>query len=238
MCLLYVSFVYVLIVLFHDILMLSSYITNCRQLCNHMLISSLPTILPCFAIIPECIQVATTTDNVDTLTSASTSGATVSFDSKKWKSENPTKKTHYFYQIVCKNETIKDAYIAYTSLSIVRAMKTFKSQYYSTNNNTSYLLLFDNIREHGGWDSWYAVPVETYDSVNKREARTIKRKMIENTPNNINVKKRPIVSQEEQAALILLWFEDNKDQLAIYYKRWREDNRELLDKEEGVSLSS
>jgi hypothetical protein len=72
------------------------------------------------------------------------------------------------YKIYCKDETITDLYVGYTTNFHVRKYQHKNSCNNSKNNN---IKIYKTIRENGGWDNWNMVEIAKYNCKNSTEAR-------------------------------------------------------------------
>ena len=122
-----------------------------------------------------------------------------------------------FYQILCRDITIKDCYVGHTT-----DFKRRKSEHKTTCNNQKSknynIYLYRFIRDNGGWDNFDMILIETRECADSLDARKIERGHIEELNSALN---RVIPSRTNTE-----WREENKEQLAINNKQWREENKE------------
>ena len=71
------------------------------------------------------------------------------------------------YKIICKDKSINDVYVGYTTNFIKR-----KYQHkVSCNNLNNNLNIYSTIRENGGWNNWEMVEIACYNCKNSEEAK-------------------------------------------------------------------
>ncbi|MCR9103631.1 MAG: GIY-YIG nuclease family protein [bacterium] len=148
-------------------------------------------------------------------------------------------KTH-IYKIVCKDLNIKDCYVGHTTDFIKR-----KSQHKNTSLNPKYKyhhsLVYQFIRENGGWENFDMVLIKTETCENSLEAKQRERHFIEQLHTTLNTVKRPYATQEENLEKRKQWNEqhveecrerarthyyDNRDKKLLQVKTYNEEHKE------------
>ena len=78
-------------------------------------------------------------------------------------------------------------------------------------------MLYQFIRENGGWDSWEMINIETRSCKDSLEAKAIERQFAEQLNATLNTI-RPTSSKEEQDQLKKKWYEENKEEILAKQK--------------------
>ena len=86
------------------------------------------------------------------------------------------------YKIICKDKSITDLYIGHTTNFIQRKYSHKQSSASKLANNK----LYNVIREHGGWDNWEMLTIETFNCKNKLEALTKEQEYYEKLQATLN----------------------------------------------------
>jgi hypothetical protein len=123
------------------------------------------------------------------------------------------------YKIYCKDENITDCYVGST-IDFDRRKRNHK---HKCNNNKSKeynFPVYRFIRDNGGFDNWKFEVLENYPCGNKESLLFKECFWIEklNTTLNSHFPRR---SKKE-------WYEDNKNELLEYFKKYRENNIEKI----------
>ena len=123
------------------------------------------------------------------------------------------------YKITCNDPTVIDIYVGHTVKFTNRKQN---HKYYCNNNKSPHhnLLIYQTIRENGGWDNWTMVEVEKFPCENKTKAIVRERywyKQLNGTMNS-NVPSRTLKEYRQ----------DNKDKIAEYNTQYYQDNKEQL----------
>ena len=98
----------------------------------------------------------------------------------------------YFYKIVCKNPDIKDCYVGHTTNFSNR--KDFHRCMCGKENK---IVLYDCMKENGGWLNWDMILIEKRTCENYLEARMIEREYIDKLTANLNQVK-PYITDDER----------------------------------------
>jgi predicted GIY-YIG superfamily endonuclease len=122
-----------------------------------------------------------------------------------------------FYQIVCRDTTIKDCYVGHTT-DFNRRKSDHKSACNNQNSRNHNICLYKFIRDNGGWDNFDMILIETRECANSLDARKIERGHIEEYNSTLNVYIPSRTFKE--------WQQENKEMLAINNKEYREINQE------------
>jgi hypothetical protein len=125
----------------------------------------------------------------------------------------------HFYRIVCKDTSIKEEYIGHTTN--VRLRKA--SHKYCCNNQNDRrrnLRVYQFIREHGGWDNWDMVLIETKSFENILQVYTHERYLIESRKSSLNYNIPNHTDQE--------YYEKNKDKILNKREKYRNNNKEQI----------
>ena len=123
------------------------------------------------------------------------------------------------YKIVCNDLSVTDFYIGHTT-EFRRRRYDHKSNCNNEKSKQFNLPIYKFIREHGGWFSWVMIQIEQYECKNVNEARARERYHIELL--------KPALNSRTPNRTIKEWFNDNKEQLAEYIKKYYEQNKEII----------
>jgi hypothetical protein len=123
------------------------------------------------------------------------------------------------YKIVCNDLSIPYTYVGHTTNFIKRKHKHKYSCITQTNQHYNYLL-YQTIRENGGWNNWSMIEIEKYPCNDKNEALARERYWIESLKSTLN-KVIPTRTYQE-------WREENKEHIAEYKKGHNEANKEHI----------
>lgn len=126
------------------------------------------------------------------------------------------------YQLVCKDENVKGAFVEYTSMKVQNAMKIHKLVYHNRDHKSYDNPLYKQIRANGGWENWHYLILEICPFIDKEHVLTKKREWIQNTSNAMNERK-PITSYEQDTINHKKNKDDRRDRSVIY----RKDNTDL-----------
>lgn len=85
------------------------------------------------------------------------------------------------YKIVCKDLNINYVYVGHTT-----SFSNRKREHKSRCNNNYTFLVYNSIRENGGWDNWDMIEIEKYPCNDSNEARCRERYWYEILGANIN----------------------------------------------------
>ena len=108
----------------------------------------------------------------------------------------------HFHKIVCKGLSIKDCYVGHTT-NFKNRKNAHKTSHYNSSgkvyngkSNNEYLYRF--IADHGGWENWDMVLIETLTCENVLYAKKKEREHIETLHATLN-ESRPCINQQEKA---------------------------------------
>ena len=100
-----------------------------------------------------------------------------------------------------------------------------KSQHKRRCNNSMDLLVYNTIREHGGWECCTMVPVREVEVETKLQAHIVEEeeRVKYNAQMNTN---RAYITEEERIAYRRDWHKANPESAIISFKKWIEANKE------------
>ena len=101
-----------------------------------------------------------------------------------------------FYKIVCKDPDITDCYVGMTT-NFTNRRCHHRNCYENEQDKEHNLLVYKFIREHGGWNNFDMVLIESQSFDNSLEAKQHQRKLIEELHAKLN-QTTPYRSQEEK----------------------------------------
>lgn len=141
-----------------------------------------------------------------------------------------------FYRFVCENPNIINTYVGSTS-NFEKRKQSHKSAY--NNTDTSSRLVYQTIKNNGGWNSWKMIEIETRLVKNKREAERIEQEYIEkfnadmNMIKAIEIRSIPEIGKQyyiENAEIIKTkqkqYYIENTEQCKQYAEEYRKKHRE------------
>jgi hypothetical protein len=131
------------------------------------------------------------------------------------------------YKLVCNDLEITDIYVGHTT-NFIKRKQNHKNR---CNNKNINLLVYEIIRNNGGFENWSMVMIEEINCNNILEALAKERYWIEILKANLN-KTIPTRTMKE-------WYETNKDNIKEYkeqnkdkikeqMKLWRENNKDKI----------
>jgi hypothetical protein len=136
-----------------------------------------------------------------------------------------------FYKIVCKDLQLTDCYVGHTTNFATRKAN---HKYYAKNENTKEhkLHLYQHIKNHGGWDNFDMILIETRSCMNRLEACKIEREHIEQLGAMLNCR-RPMISKEEKLeysrtyalANCKEYYRENREAILLQKKRYYENTK-------------
>jgi hypothetical protein len=135
------------------------------------------------------------------------------------------------YMICCKDPTITDVYVGHTT-SLSKRKCEHKSMCSNVNNNTTKrhnIYVYQFIREHGGWENWEIIVLETVSCVDGDDARKLERKWLEEKKATLN-KKRPIISKEEELLADRQYYQENEYTIVERHKIYYQENKDVINK--------
>lgn len=127
-------------------------------------------------------------------------------------------KTH-FYKIISDNLNIKDCYVGHTT-NFANRKSHHKKTCNNPNDKNYNISVYSFIREHGGWNAWRMILIETKQCDNKLEALKWERRYIEELNANLNIKIPTRTNKE--------YYEDNKETIRQWNKEYKENNKEKI----------
>ena len=124
----------------------------------------------------------------------------------------PNYNNSMIYKLCCKNTDIKEIYIGSTTNFRVRKNK-HKSNCYNIKDDRKYnLKVYQFIREHGGFENFDMILIETVNCNTKLELHKIERKYIEELKPILN-DRIPIISKKESLDYKKNYYFKNKKRL-------------------------
>ena len=99
------------------------------------------------------------------------------------------------YKIVCKDKTVKDCYVGYTKS--FHLIQTHHNTCCNNKNNKSYnRLLYNVIRDNGGWNNWFAYEIDSIECYYDYEARERERYWIDKINPTLNQIKPKVIAKK------------------------------------------
>ena len=128
----------------------------------------------------------------------------------------------WVYKLYCKDLAIKEIYVG-SSIDINARIRSHKNASHNPNNGDYNLKVYKFIRDNGGYDAWIYEILEECDVENKKDlVLNYERKYQLELDPQLNVRVEGRTDQE--------WRKDNKERNAILNKKYREENKDKLDK--------
>jgi hypothetical protein len=132
-----------------------------------------------------------------------------------------------YYEIVCKNENIKDCYVGKTT-NFKKRVRDHKSNCYNENRKKYNYKLYEYIRENGGINNWEFIEIEKGEYDNEESALK-ERELIEKFNATLN---NYIPTRKKKE-----WDKDNKKKIKEYQNEFRENNREILNEKRREKIT-
>jgi hypothetical protein len=99
----------------------------------------------------------------------------------------------YFYKIVCKDASIKDVYVGYTT-DFIRRKAKHKNNCINVASSCHNYYVYKFIRENRGWDNWEVLLIEKAKCYDKLDALSKERKYIQELGATLNTQHSSITS--------------------------------------------
>ncbi len=124
------------------------------------------------------------------------------------------------YKIVCKDLDVKDLYVGSTT-NFIRRRYTHKFNSINDNSTCGHYLVYDKIKQTGGWDNWQMIEIcKANDCTTVEELHKKERHYMELLGANLN-KFIPGRTVKE-------YFEDNKEKIKEQREKYEEENKEKI----------
>ncbi len=129
-----------------------------------------------------------------------------------------------FYQLVCKDVTVKECYVGHTTNEKNRRM-CHKGRCSDEKDSFYNLFVYKFIRDHGGWANWQLLVLETAAMKNKTEAALRERHWLVHYNATLNTQVPGQTQAEYRAANVEKikaetkeYYADNADKIKAYKK--------------------
>jgi len=129
------------------------------------------------------------------------------------------------YKICCNDTNVFDMYIGHTT-TLVRRRSYHKSIYYDSEHIKHNDILYETIRENGGWDNWKVIMIETYSCGNINECESRLRYWIEELKPTLNIKNKN--ADEKRKERMKKYYQEHKEEIALKKKEYVEKNKEKI----------
>tara|TARA_R110001632_G_scaffold82407_1_gene182919 strand:+ start:281 stop:829 length:549 start_codon:yes stop_codon:yes gene_type:complete len=138
------------------------------------------------------------------------------------------------YQIICKDENIKDIYIGSTT-NFKRRMIQHRDSVDNYKSRKHKYKLYTFIRAHGGWQNWIMKPIIHYSCLNKMEVAEHERFYYDSLKPSLNdqipLRTRKEWEDANRPKLNKMandYYHNNKDKCLESQNKWRSANKEIL----------
>jgi hypothetical protein len=134
----------------------------------------------------------------------------------------------WIYKLTCKDPTITDFYLGYSTRSHAYVYDTFVQR---CKKDTWHVCAF--IREHGGIDNFYVEKIDSIECTSSMEARTELRKHFDASPPSLN-KRLPTRTHQQYAqgakprAVQKIYREANRERIILDQKERYQTNKEKI----------
>ena len=123
------------------------------------------------------------------------------------------------YKIFCNDPTITETYVGHT-ISFIRRENEHKSRCNNQKSDKHNLQIYQTIRDHGGWENWTMVEIETFSCENEKEARKLVSEFVKKFGSTMN-SKIPMRNKRE-------YYEDNRENIDLYRKEYCKTNASVI----------
>ena len=134
----------------------------------------------------------------------------------------------YIYKLCCKNVNIKEEYVGSTSNMRNRKYKHKQNCRNKTSIKYNYLV-YQFIRNNGGFENWDMILVEKYNATDNADLRKRERYWKEQLQSSLN-SNNCYISKEEALTKKNEYYYNNKDEILLQMKIHRDKNPELYKK--------
>ena len=134
-------------------------------------------------------------------------------------------KTDYSKTIIYKiiNYDVPDLVYVGSTTNLKTRKNQHKNASRTINNINHYLQLYENIRNHGGWDFWKMIVICDYPCDNKRQAHLEEDRIMMELKANLNTNRASRTKEQYRI--------DKKDIIAQERKQYYIDNKEIIKKQ-------
>ena len=129
------------------------------------------------------------------------------------------------YKICCNDLKVKDIYVGSTT-EFTKRKNAHKSK---CNKEIQKYLLYNCIRNNGGWENWSMILIEKYPCNDNIELRARERYYFETLNANLN-SQIPIITKQEKQKAMIKYRIDNREYHNKYNKEYRVDHKEYIKK--------
>lgn len=129
------------------------------------------------------------------------------------------------YKICCNDLKVKDIYVGSTT-EFTKRKCAHKSR---CNVEMPKYLLYNCIRNNGGWENWSMILIEKYPCNDNIELRARERYYVEALNANLN-SQIPIITKQEKQKAMIKYRINNREYYIKYNKEYRIDNKEYTKK--------
>lgn len=135
------------------------------------------------------------------------------------------KGTYYIYKIVCHQEELcNNTYVGSTK-NLATRKRRHNNDCNNPNSKYYHLKIYQIIRNNGGWDNWYMVPIKELKNTTKCEATIIEEEYRCQLKANMNTI-RAYLSDNDRKLYSKEYRIQNKEHKCEYDKNYREKNKE------------
>lgn len=127
-----------------------------------------------------------------------------------------TEKQAYTYKLVSKDPSITDCYVGSTT-NLRHRKFNHKGRCNDPKREQHHYKVYQFIREHGGWDNWEMVMIESFPFINRDDQRKHERKAFDEL--------KPTLNCDVPCRTVKEWCEDNRDSLLAKKREYHHANR-------------
>ena len=135
-----------------------------------------------------------------------------------------------FYKIVCNDLNVKSVYVGHTT-NFTKRKCLHKHSCNKVNDKNYDLNLYRTIRDHGNWDNWSMLVIETIACVDLQDARIKERNHMENLNADLNSRLPHRTAEELQKYnkdYCVQYYLDNRESLCTRSKKYGVENKESI----------
>lgn len=134
------------------------------------------------------------------------------------------------YHFVCQDTNVKCSYVGSTT-NMIKRKASHKTICCRENHRHYNLILYQTIRDNGGWNNWEMVPLEEFPCENYNQQVIREQYWIDQLKPELNQRSSytdPEVRKETHNQYTIEWRKTNQDKVKEQRKKYREEHKDEL----------